>query len=59
VSEPPALVAPGRPLLGYLPIGLFGAVMGLTGSSVAWRLAAMRYGLPACIAPGIGDFWLC
>jgi tellurite resistance protein len=46
-------------LLGYLPIGLFGAVMGLTGSSVAWRLAAMRYGLPACIAPGIGDFWLC
>jgi hypothetical protein len=35
VSESLALVAPGRPLLNYLPGGLFGSVMGLTGLSVA------------------------
>lgn len=54
MSETLPLAAPGRPLLAYLPIGLFGAVMGLTGLSVAWRLAAMRYGLPGGIALGIG-----
>ena len=54
MSESLALVAPGRPLLDYLPIGLFGSVMGLTGLSVAWRLAAVRYGLPEGIALGIG-----
>jgi tellurite resistance protein len=54
MSETLTLVAPGRPLLDYLPIGLFGSVMGLTGLSVAWRLAAIRYGLPEGIALGIG-----
>ena len=29
----------------YLPVSLFGAVMGLTGLSVAWRLAGQRYGV--------------
>ncbi len=33
--------------LHYLPVGLFGAVMGNIGLAVAWRLAASRYGAPA------------
>ena len=37
----------------YLPVGLFGSVMGLTGLSVAWRLAHTRYGAPAWAADGI------
>jgi tellurite resistance protein len=41
-------------MLEYLPVGLFGSVMGLTGLSVAWRLAHMRYGVPARIADAIG-----
>ena len=40
--------------LAYLPVGLFGSVMGLTGLSVAWRLAEARYGLPQGPALGIG-----
>lgn len=43
-----------RPLLEYLPVGLFGSVMGLTGLSVAWRLAEGRYGAPAWPALVIG-----
>jgi tellurite resistance protein len=35
-----ALVIPRN--LEYLPIGLFGSVMGLTGLSVAWKLAHAR-----------------
>jgi tellurite resistance protein len=54
MSDSMALVAPGRPLLDYLPIGMFGAVMALVGLSVAWRLAAVRYGVPGWIAPAIG-----
>jgi tellurite resistance protein len=50
MSETLALVAPGRPMLEYLPVGLFGSVMGLTGLSVAWRLAHARYGAPEWIA---------
>ena len=53
MSESLILVAPGRPMLDYLPVGLFGSVMGLTGLSVAWRLAQARYGLPDWIAPTI------
>jgi len=53
MSESLALVAPGRPVLEYLPVGLFGAVMGLTGLSVAWRLAYARYGAPEWIALAI------
>jgi tellurite resistance protein len=40
--------------LDYLPVGLFGSVMGLTGLSVAWRLAHARYGAPEWIAVSIG-----
>jgi tellurite resistance protein len=53
MSDGLALVAPGRPMLDYLPVGLFGSVMGLTGLSVAWRLAHTRYGAPAGIALAI------
>ena len=37
----------------YLPVGLFGSVMGLTGLSVAWRLAQARCGVPAWAADGM------
>ena len=50
MSETLTLVARGRPQLDYLPIGLFGSVMGLTGLSVAWRLAQARYGAPEWVA---------
>ena len=40
--------------LDYLPVGLFGSVMGLTGLSVAWRLAHARFGIPDRIADVIG-----
>ena len=53
VSEALGLEAPGKPMLDYLPVGLFGSVMGLTGLSVAWRLAGARYGAPEGIALAI------
>ncbi|AWI88044.1 SLAC1 anion channel family protein [Methylorubrum aminovorans] len=37
-----------------LPVGLFAAVMGLTGLSVAWTLAHARYGTPSWIGPSVG-----
>ena len=40
--------------LDYLPVGLFGSVMGLTGLSVAWRLAQTHFGTPSWIATAIG-----
>jgi tellurite resistance protein len=46
MSESLKLDAPGQPILDYLPVGLFGSVMGLTGLSVAWHLAQARYGAP-------------
>lgn len=48
--------APARYKLSidYLPVGLFGAVMGLTGLSVAWRLAHGVFGTPLWIATAIG-----
>jgi tellurite resistance protein len=57
MSESAALFSQIRPRLEYLPVGLFGSVMGLTGLSVAWRLASARYGDPswlALVAPTIG-----
>jgi tellurite resistance protein len=45
--ETTALASAGtRPHLEFLPVGLFGSVMGLTGLSVAWRLAHVAYGVP-------------
>jgi len=37
----------------YLPVAMFGSVMGLTGLSLAWRLAQSRYGAPGWIATAI------
>lgn len=37
-----------------LPIGLFGSVMGLTGLSIAWRLAHTVFGAPLWVADAIG-----
>jgi hypothetical protein len=40
--------------LSYLPFGLFGATMGLTGLSAAWGFAHSRYGVSLWIARVIG-----
>ncbi len=53
MSESLAVIAPGRPMLDYLPVGLFGSVIGVTGLSVAWRLAHVRYRAPEGIALAI------
>ena len=45
---------PAQQRFDYLPVSLFGSVMGLTGLSVAWRLAQARYGAPAWVADAIG-----
>lgn len=44
---------PAKWQFDYLPVGLFGSVMGLTGLSVAWRLAHARYGVPNWAADGV------
>jgi tellurite resistance protein len=49
--------SPAHSQFDYLPVGLFGSVMGLTGLSVAWRLALVGHASPAWaaeIAPAIG-----
>ena len=43
---------PAKWQFDYLLVGLFGSVMGLTGLSVAWRLAHARYGVPIWAADG-------
>lgn len=40
--------------LAYLPVGLFGSVMGLSGLALAWRLAAIEFSLPAWIGETLG-----
>lgn len=45
---------PAKFRFDYFPVSLFGAVMGLTGLSVAWRLAYRFYGAPRWAANGIG-----
>ena len=52
MTEALTVAVASRWRLDYLPVGLFGSVMGLTGLSVAWRLAQERYGLPGW--PSIG-----
>jgi tellurite resistance protein len=47
-----AIATPRR--LEYLPIGLFGSCMGLTGLSVAWTLAHGAFGAPLWISGAIG-----
>jgi tellurite resistance protein len=45
---------PSSRRLDYLPIGLFGSTMGLTGLSVAWKLAHTLFGLPLWVSEWIG-----
>lgn len=45
--------APAKSQFDYLPVGLFGSVMGLTGLSVAWRLAHASYGAPTWAADAV------
>lgn len=40
--------------LSYLPVALFGSVMGLTGLSSAWNIAHELYGLPLWVSQFIG-----
>ncbi|WP_186013449.1 hypothetical protein [Burkholderia gladioli] len=40
--------------LDYLPVSLFGSVMGLVGLAVVWREAARLYGVPGAIADLVG-----
>ena len=46
-SRPPLRV------FDYLPVGLFGSVLGLTGHSVLWRLAHQSYGMPIWVSDSI------
>ncbi|GJD93178.1 SLAC1 anion channel family protein [Methylobacterium iners] len=51
-DQPP--LAGGWRQVEALPVGLFAAVMGLTGLSVAWSLAHARYGVPLWLGEAIG-----
>ena len=51
--DQPALAPQRMRYLEYLPVSLFGSVMGLTGLSVAWRSAHSAYGAPAWVGEGI------
>lgn len=44
--------------LSYLPVALFGSIMGLTGLAVSWRLAHAHFGIPSWIADAIGTIAL-
>ena len=45
--------APAR-RMEYLPVALFGSVMGLTGLSASWRQAAALYDVPVAVSDAIG-----
>ncbi|MER9829837.1 SLAC1 anion channel family protein [Mesorhizobium sp. M0134] len=53
--KPDASIAGWR-ALESLPLALFGGVMGLTGLSVAWRLAHVRFEVPMFISISVGGF---
>jgi len=46
-----AIATPRR--LEYLPVGLFGSTMGLTGLSVAWKLAHTLFAMPLWVSDAI------
>lgn len=56
MTEVLSRASPASSRLDYLPVGLFGSVMGLVGLSVAWRLAQALYGWTslALVSPAIG-----
>ena len=49
----------GTRRLEYLPVALFGSVMGLTGLSVAWHLSETRYGTPSWISDAVAMLAVC
>jgi tellurite resistance protein len=53
IKNAPALTAP-RHSVKHLPVNLFGAVMGLAGLSLAWRLASNVFGAGTLIADAAG-----
>jgi tellurite resistance protein len=54
-ARPAVAAAPAVPTtLSYLPVGLFGAVMGLTGLALAWRHAHQAFGAPAVLGQATG-----
>lgn len=50
---PYAATLPPRSSIRHLPVNLFGAVMGLSGLALAWRLASHSLGMPAVIGEAI------
>ena len=57
-TPPEALPTNARPMQ-YLPVGLFGSVMGLTGLSAAWRMAHAYFGTPLWICQTLGVVAMC
>ena len=53
LSNQPAIISP-RGSVKHLPVNLFGAVMGLAGLSLAWRLASHAFGASPVVADVIG-----
>ena len=53
IGTRPATLASGRSVK-HLPVNLFGAVMGLAGLSLAWRVAASVFGTGIMIADAVG-----
>jgi tellurite resistance protein len=49
-AREPAQHAVALGMLSYLPVSLFGAVMGLTGLSIAWQHVHEQYGFPPLLA---------
>ena len=49
------MIAAAPKTLDYLPIGLFGSVMSLTGLSVAWRLAQRAFDSPGWVSVILQD----
>jgi len=45
--------------LQYLPIGLFGSTVALSGLAIAWRLSCLLFGVPVLVSILVGIFaWL-
>ncbi len=53
MSTIPAAEGTGRQRLAYLPVALFGSVMGLTGLSVAWMLGSELFGVDVVIGQAL------
>lgn len=53
IDKRPAMIG-SRNSVKHLPVNLFGAVMGLAGLSLAWRLAASVFGTGIMIADAVG-----